>query len=255
MELTRCKKCGEKLPEQALQNDVEVMMCERCATVHYAGHEPVRWEESSTGQIETQDKRKRKVKRKHRKKFIRRSLSGGIELYYEPHTSGGRRWIMLLIVLINLPTWCFAYFVATTFDDPLWLRWLQISCVMLPFHAIVLHFTIMLVQRLDTITVQIRSKNLKIYHNVFFRFLNKNIDRRIIEQVYCKRRIVVYNRDSTAATYAYDVYYLKKGERKPKKLVTGLEAVREALFIEQAIEYVYKIEDVPVDGEYRSHIG
>lgn len=255
MELTHCKKCNATLAEQAGQNGLEIILCDRCATVHYVGLEPVSWFKAPEQETQ-QEKEKRKIPAiKRKKKFKRRRLSDGVEIYYEWLTPEGRRWVRLSIVLLNLPTWCIAFPFATTFDEPLWSSWLSVWCAMYPFHAIVGLVCFALIANLDHVSIQIRSKTLKIKHSRLFTYLNKTIDRRSIEQVFARRRELNHNFETGERSFSYDVYYLKKSDRKAKKLVTGLETLREALFIEQQIERLYRIEDMPVDSEYRNHSG
>ncbi|MDQ7033824.1 MAG: hypothetical protein Q9P01_03015 [Anaerolineae bacterium] len=72
------------------------------------------------------------------------------------------------------------------------------------------------------------------------------IDRRAIEQVYCKQRLEYTS--NGVLLFVFDVHYIEKGAQDVV-LVKGLATHEEALFIEQQIEKLYGIKDEAVADE------
>lgn len=66
-----------------------------------------------------------------------------------------------------------------------------------------------------------------------------------IDQVYCIEKLRTNN---DRVTRTFDVY-LKMTDDDREKLVSGLEDIQQALFIEQEIERFLRIDDTPVAGE------
>jgi hypothetical protein len=104
---------------------------------------------------------------------------------------------------------------------------------------------------LNRTTIMIGGQGLDISHAPIpvFGASNKMVDRRAIEQVYCTRRVAYLSND--VPVYVFDVHYIEKGG-SDQTLVKGLDALNKAVFIEQQIERLYRIEDMPVDTEYNS---
>lgn len=235
MEALVCKNCSAAIPEKNIINDGRIAVCAFCDTVHHLNDETLPFPEKP--------KRKEKQKRQIPDKFHFEQHPEGVELRY--------RWLSKV-------HWGLLFF-AVIWNGFL-VVWITISLTtgawfMILFASI--HILIgvgigyfVLTGFVNKTSIMIGGQGLDIKHGPLKSFGNPDtiIDRRAIEQVYCKRRVGHTTND--VPHYVFDVHYIEKGGGD-KTLVKGLGDLNEAIFIEQQIERLYRIEDRDVDDEYK----
>lgn len=230
-----CKHCSASIPEENIINDGRIAICAYCDTVHHLSEETLPFPEKS--------KRKEKQKREIPDKFTFEQHPEGIELQYR--WLGKQHWALLFFALFwngFLVVW-----VGIALSTGAW--------IMIVFAS--LHIAIgvgigyyVLSGFLNKTSIMIRRQEIGIKHAPIPMLGNpdKIIDRRSIEQVYCKQRVAYTSNDMPV--HVFDVHYIEKGGGD-ETLVRGLDKLNQAIFIEQQIERIYRIEDRPVDDEYQ----
>jgi hypothetical protein len=220
-----CKHCGEPLSAQAIA-DGELAVCDVCDTLNNLSTQPIT--------LPVKPKEKRPVPYK----FQIEQSSHALEISYYPWRSDLTLWSFFnlfwngLLALVFFGAVKSGIYVHLLFLIPLFVIGL-----------IALYFLLMSLFTRRRIIIE--ENGLRIIHRPFPRDRNSDkwINRRAIEQVYCKRRVI---RDiDTTPIERFDVYYVEGAESIV--LIKDLESHQEALFIEQHIENLYHIEDTKVD--------
>lgn len=235
MEALTCKNCSASIPEENIINDGRIAVCEFCDTVHHLSQETLPFPEKP----KRQDKQKRSIP----DKFNLEQQAEGLELSY--------RWLGKqhkgLLIFAIFWNGFLAIFIPAILSSgevfPL--------LFMIPFILVGVGFAYyVLTGFMNRTTIMIRREGLEITHAPIpmFGASDKAIDRRAIEQVYCTRRVAYESND--VPVYVFDVHYIEKGGGD-ETLVKGLDDLNKAIFIEQQIERLYRIDDMPVDTEYQ----
>lgn len=245
LNVLECKHCHAPLPEESLKSGDDVVVCKFCNTVHYMNQNPMPYPPEKP--------KREKSKREKPDKFKINKMADGIEISY--------RWLgkqhMGLLFFGVIWNAFIAFFTVMMVGGMMSEGSFEfvMLCFLTPFYAVGLGMAYyVLTGFLNHTSVQIRGGTIKTIHAPIPTFGNPNstVDRRSIEQVYCSRRVAYTSND--VPVYVFDVHYVQKGG-EDKELIKGLDSLHKAVYIEQQIERLYRIEDVPVDGEYRNQFG
>lgn len=241
LNILECKHCHAPLPDDQLRSNDEVVICNFCSTVHYREEKPVPYPEKP---------KREKEKRSRPEKFQVNRMPDGIEIKYrwlgKQHTGllfFGVIWNAFIIFFTVM-------MVGGMMSDGSFE--FMVLCFMIPFYAVGLGMAYyVLTGFMNHTSIQIRPRNITTVHAPIptFGSSTDSIDSRSIKQVYATRRVAYTSND--VPVYVFDVNYVQKGGDE-KTLVKGLDSLHKAVYIEQQIEHLYKISDMPVDGEYRS---
>lgn len=242
LNVLECKHCHAPLPEKNFSGSDDVVVCEYCGTVHYLNETPVAYPPEKP--------KREKSKRSKPDKFTLNKMADGLEIRYrwlgKQHTGllfFGVIWNAFIIFFTVM-------MVGGMMSDGSFE--VMMFCFLTPFYAVGIGMAYyVLTGFMNHTSIQIRGGSIDTVHAPIptFGTSNNSIDRRSIEQVYCTRRVAYSSND--VPVYVFDVHYVKKGG-EDKELVKGLDSLHKAVYIEQQIEHLYRISDVPVDGEYRS---
>lgn len=243
LKVLECKHCHAPLPDEQLSDNDDIVVCEFCNTVHYMNQQPMPYPEKP---------KREKMKRGKPEKFKLSRMPDGIEINYrwlgKQHTG-----LLFFAIIWNafITFFTFMMFFADGGDEP----GAMVFCFMIPFYAVGIGMAwYVLAGFMNKTAVRIRGGGIETVHAPIpmFGMKNLSVDRRAIEQVYCKRRVAYSSND--VPVYVFDVHYVKKGG-DDYELIKGLDSLNKAVFIEQQIEKLYRIDDVGVDGEYWSQFG
>ena len=235
MEALTCKNCGAAIPLENIINDGRIAVCPYCDTVHYLEEETVPFPEKP--------KREEKQKRSIPDKFSLEQVPEGVELKYRWL---GKQHFGLLFFAIFWNCFLLIFVPAILASGEAFPL-----LFMIPFVLVGVGMAYyVLTGFLNRTTIMINREGLDISYAPIptIGTTNKTVDRRAIEQVYCTRRVAYES--NNVPVYVFDVHYVEKGGGD-ETLVKGLDDLNKAVFIEQQIERIYKIEDMPVDTEYK----
>ncbi len=241
MKVLECKHCHAPLPEEALANNDDIVVCDYCDTVHNMNPTPISYPEKQ---------KREKTKRKSPDKFVINQLADGLEIQY-PWLGKQHKGLLFFAIVwnafIGFFTFMMFFGMASEGDfEPM------VLCFMIPFYIVGIGMAYyVLAGFLNRTTVTIRGDGVATRHSPIPMFGTSNIhaDRRAIEQVYCRRRTAYESND--VPVHVFDIHYVKKGG-DDTCLIKGLDTISKAVFIEQQIERLYVIDDIAVEGEYRS---
>lgn len=235
MEALTCKHCSASIPEENIINDGRIAVCAFCDTVHHLSEETLPFPEKS--------KRKEKQKRDVPDKFMFKKNPEGVELEYR--WLGKQHWALLFFAVIWNGFLVFWIGIALSTGEWMMLVFasLHIAIGIGIGYYVVSGFV-------NKTSILIRRQGIGIKHAPIpmIGTSDKIIDRRSIEQVYCKRRVAYTS--NNVPVYVFDVHYIEKGGGD-ETLVKGLDKFNQAIFIEQQIEQIYRIDDRSVDDEYK----
>lgn len=244
LNVLECKHCHASLPEEALANGDEIVVCKFCNTVHHMKQERLDFPDKA--------KHQEKAKRDKPEKFKLNKLGDGIEINYrwlgKQHTG-----LLFFAVIWNAFIAFFTFMAVfggmeSSGDDP----GIMIFCFLTPFYAVGIGMAwYVLTGFLNQTHIQVRSKGISTTHGPvpWMGMSSHNCKREDVAQVYCSRRVAYSSND--VPVYVYDVHYVKHGG-EDSELVKGLDSIHKAIYIEQVIEKLYKIDDTPVEGEHQS---
>lgn len=244
LNVLECKHCHAPLPKDDLAMNNDVIVCEFCSTVHYMNPQDVSYPEKS--------KRREKNKRSKPDKFTLNRMPDGLEITYR-WLGKQHKGLLFFAILWNAfivfftAIMFFAGFDDSDIDSPV-----AVLCFMIPFYAVGIGMAwYVLAGYLNRTNIRIRGNGIETNHAPIpmFGAANKRIDRKHIAQIYCIRRVAYTSND--VPVYVYDVHYVKDGG-DDYDLVKGVDSLNKAIFIEQQIEHLYRIEDAGVDDEYQS---
>ena len=223
-----CKHCGAAIPDDSI-TDGELAICNICDALNNLSTEPIALPEKN--------KAKRKNLTPVRLRIVQ--LPDAVEVHYRwwNRTHWG---LLVFTVLWNIPV-LFTIIAANKAND-----FSMMGCFSLfIFVGLFLIYTVV-TAAVNRTRIRIEKRGIDIIHRPLQTPTNRDtrIDRRAVEQVYCKQRVAYTSND--IPVYVFDVHYIEKGAGD-RVLVRGLETHEEALFIEQKIEGLYQIEDSKVD--------
>lgn len=241
LDILECKHCHAPLPKVALELNDEIVVCEFCNTVHYRNEQPMAYPEKP---------KREKMKRSMPEKFNLNRLADGIEINYrwlgKQHTG-----LLFFAIIWNAFIGFFTFFMFVGMMSEGSFEFM-ILCFLVPFYAVGIGMAYyVLAGYLNQTSITIRGNGIETLHTPIpmLGVTNLTADRRAIKQVYCTRRVAYTSND--VPVYVFDIHYVKKGG-DDYKLIKGLDSLNKAIFIEQQIERIYRIADVPVEDEYRS---
>ncbi|GAB5490119.1 MAG: hypothetical protein Phog2KO_03340 [Phototrophicaceae bacterium] len=191
-----------------------------------------------------------KTKRKRPDKFVIKQQTDGLEIHY-PWLGKQHKGLLFFAVIWNVFIGFFTFMMlfgmaSDSSFEPI------ILCFLTPFYAVGIGMGYyVLTGFLNRTTITIRQNGVESVHSPLpaLGTSNKQADRHTIEQIYCRRRTAYESND--VPVYVFDIHYVQKGG-EDTCLIKGLDSISKAVFIEQQIERLYHIDDVMVDGEYRS---
>lgn len=241
MKVLECKHCHAPLPEKALASNDDIVVCDYCDTVHNMNTTPLSYPEKPKHE---------KTKRKRPNKFVINPITDGLEIQY-PWLGKQHKGLLFFAIIwnafIGFFTFMMFFGMASEGDfEPI------VLCFMVPFYTVGISMAYyVLAGFLNRTTVTIRPQGVEAIHSPIPMFGTSNIrvDRRAIEQVYCRRRTAYKSND--VPVHVFDIHYVEKGG-DDTCLIKGLDTISKAVFIEQQIERLYVIDDIAVDGEYHS---
>ncbi|MDQ7024016.1 MAG: hypothetical protein Q9P44_00480 [Anaerolineae bacterium] len=229
-ETIACKHCGAAISAESIA-DGELAICNICDALDNLSTEPIALPE--------------KVKAKRHSlalnKFHIKQHPDAVEITYRWWGKQHRNFLPFLVGwTIFLHIFVVIAIVSQTFFMLMFLAIHIIVGISIGYYV--------LSGFLNRTQILIRKKGLEITHRPLPKWNDpdKMIDRRAIEQVYCKQRLEYTS--NGVLLFVFDVHYIEKGAQDVV-LVKGLATHEEALFIEQQIEKLYGIKDEAVADE------
>lgn len=244
LNVLECKHCHAPLPKDTLAGD-DIIVCEFCSTVHYMNPQDISYPDKPKRQ-------QAKHKRSKPEKFMLNRMPDGLEINYR-WLGKQHKGLMFFAVIWNAfiifftAMMLFAGVEDSDFESPI-----AILCFLIPFYAVGIGMAYyVLTGFLNQTYIRIRGNGIETSHAPIPTFGVKNqvIHRKDVAQIYCTRRVAYTSND--VPVHVYDVHYVKHGG-DDYELVKGLDSLHKAIYIEQQVEHLYRIDDARVEGEYHS---